>query len=179
MTQRSYPKELNYIDEEFLDMIEALETIVTKASQSIDKAELEYFIPFHYNTIEVTIPSYHVQKFMPGMDVDISILFSRTKFTEQYNLEYTYDNIVEFYKNASVTIGKHGSNRVYHVNMKSSTQNGDNPYKTILDNIKRLYNIHKENKTFDITSEKLYELTDDIVTIVNPITSNFPRSFTL
>ena len=87
MTQRSYPKELNYIDEEFLDMIEALETIVTKASQSIDKAELEYFIPFHYNTIEVTIPSYHVQKFMPGMDVDISILFSRTKFTEQYNLE--------------------------------------------------------------------------------------------
>lgn len=47
MTQRSYPKELNYIDEEFLDMIEALKTIVTKASQSIDKAELEYFIPFH------------------------------------------------------------------------------------------------------------------------------------
>ena len=166
MTQRQYPKELNYINDEFLNMIEALETIVTKASQSIDKAELEYFIPFHYNTIEVTIPSYHVQKFIPGMDVDISILF-------------TYKNIIEFYKNASVTIGKHGSNRVYHINMKSSIHNGGNPYRSILDNIKRLYNIHKENKTFDITSEKLYELTDDIVTIVNPITSNFPRSFTI
>ena len=63
--------------------------------------------------------------------------------------------------------------------MKSSIHNGGNPYRTILDNIKRLYNIHKENQTFDITAEKLYELTDDIVTIVNPITSNFPRSFTM
>ena len=51
MTQRQYPKELNYINDEFLNMIEALETIVTKASQSINNAELEYFIPFHYNTI--------------------------------------------------------------------------------------------------------------------------------
>lgn len=179
MTQRQYPKELNYIDEEFLEMIEALETIVTKASQSIHDAKLEYFIPFHYNTMEVTVPSYHVQKFMPGLDIDISILFSRTKFTEQYNLEYTYDNIVEFYKNASVTIGKHGSNRVYHLNLKSSTTNGKNPYKAILDNIKRLYSIHKENQQFDITSEALYNLAEDIVTIVNPSTSNFPRSFTM
>lgn len=179
MTTRQYPKELNYIDEEFLDTIEALETLVTKASLAIDESELEYFIPFHYNTIEVTIPSYHVQKFMPGMDVDISVLFSRTKFTEKYNLEYTYENIIEFYKNVSVTIGKHGSNRVYHINMKSSIQNGENPYRAILDNIKRLYKIHTENKTFDITSEALYNLTEDIVTIVNPSTSNFPRSFTM
>ena len=116
---------------------------------------------------------------MPGMDLDISILFSRTKFTEKYNLEYTYENIIEFYKNVSVTIGKHGSNRVYHINMKSSIQNGKNPYRAILDNIKRLYKIHTENQTFDITSEELYNLTEDIVTIVNPSTSNFPRSFTM
>ena len=51
MTTRQYPKELNYIDEEFLDTIEALETLVTKASLAIDEVKLEYFIPFHYNTI--------------------------------------------------------------------------------------------------------------------------------
>lgn len=177
--ERTYSNDLKAIPDDFLAFVESLETLVTKAAVAIDQAELQYFIPFHYNTIEVTIPSYHVQKFVPHVDADISILFSRTKFTEQYNLEYTYDNIVEFYKQAAITIGKHGSNRVYHINTKASYANGEHPYRCIQDNIKRLYSIHEKTQTFDITADEIYAISDDIVTIVNPTSSNFPRSFTL
>lgn len=176
---RSYSNDLNCVSNEFLALIESLEKLITKAVIAIDEAELEYFIPFHYNTVEVTIPSYHVQKYVPHMDVDITILFSRTKFTEKYNLEYTFDNIIEFYRNASITIGKHGSNRVYHINTKSSNFNGKHPYRCIQDNIKRLYSIHNKNQTFDITAQDIENISKDIITIVNPTSSNFPRSFTL
>ena len=82
---RTYANDLSYIPRDFLAFIEGLEQLITQAAKAIDKAKLEYFIPFHYNTIEVIIPSYHIQKFVPNMDADITILFSRTKFTEQYN----------------------------------------------------------------------------------------------
>lgn len=167
------------IDETFLELIASLERLVLKAAESIDKAELEYFIPFHYNTVEVIVPSYHIQKYVPGLDADITVTFMRTKFTEEHNLKYTLENIVEYYKTASVTIGKHGSNRVYHINMKGSWLNGDFPYRTIADNIKRLYAIHEKHQTFDITSSNIDDITRNLVTIVNPTSSHFPRSFTL
>lgn len=176
---RTYANDLSYIPRDFLAFIEGLEQLITQAANAIDKAKLEYFIPFHYNTIEVTIPSYHIQKFVPNMDVDITILFSRTKFTEQYNLKYNFENIVDFYKTASVTIGKHGSNRVYHINAKANQYNGKNPYRCIQDNIKRLYSIHDKNQTFIITAEDIENISNDLITIVNPTSSNYPRSFTL
>lgn len=176
---RIYPKEMYHIDDEFLSLMESLEQLITEAVFAVDQAKLEYFIPFHYNTIEVTIPSYHVQKFVPHMDADITILFSRTKFTEKYNLEYTFENIVEFYKTASITIGKHGSNRVYHINAKASAENGKTPYRMIMNNIKRLYSIHEQNQLFNLTADDIKNIIEDCVTIVNPTSSNFPRSFTL
>ena len=176
---RSYSKDLNYIPDDFLELMESLENLIIEAAFAIDQAKLEYFIPFHYNTIEVTIPSYHVQKFITKTDADITILFSRTKFTEQYNLEYTLENVIEFYKNVSITIGKHGSNRVYHINAKASSENGEMPYRMIVDNIKRLYSIHEKNKQFSISADDINNIIDDNLTIVNPTSSNFPRSFNL
>ena len=163
----------------FLDLVESFEELVFQAAKAIGDAELEYFIPFHYNTVDVIVPSYHIQKYMPGLDVDITVTFSRTKFTEEYNLKYTLENIVEYYKNASITIGKHGSNRVYHLNMKGSWLNGEYPYRTIADNIKRLYTIHDQKQQFNLEADAIRAITNDLVTIVNPTTSNFPRSFTL
>ena len=176
---RTYSKDLNYIANDFLELMESLEHLIIESALAIDKAKLEYFIPFHYNTIEVTIPSYHIQKFVQGMDADITILFSRTKFTEKYNLEYTFENVIDFYKNASITIGKHGSNRVYHINAKASSENGKTPYRIVVDNIKRLYSIHEKNQLFSISADDINNIIKDNLTIVNPTSSNFPRSFSL
>ena len=176
---RTYSKDLNYIANDFLELMESLEHLIIESALAIDKAKLEYFIPFHYNTIEVTVPSYHVQKFVQGMDADITILFSRTKFTEKHNLEYTFENVIDFYKNVSITIGKHGSNRVYHINAKASSENGETPYRMIVDNIKRLYSIHEKNQLFSISADDINNIIKDNLTIVNPTSSNFPRSFSL
>ena len=73
---RTYSKDLNYIANDFLELMESLEHLIIESALAIDKAKLEYFIPFHYNTIEVTVPSYHVQKFVQEWML-ISLFYSQ------------------------------------------------------------------------------------------------------
>lgn len=163
----------------FENIMVQLERLIVEAADAIDLAELEYFIPFHYNTIEATIPSYHVQKYMPGVDADITVTFIRTKLTEKHNLKYTRDNLFEFYKHASITIGKHGSNKVYHVNARASLRHKAFWYRMIRDNVTRLWVIHDKNEQFDLSADAINEIINDRLFVVNPPSSYFPRSFTI
>ena len=162
----------------FLGFISTLEDIVANALAGIEEADIEEDLSYSYNTLEIIIPSYHVQRYIPGLDVDIVVLFMRTNFTDAHNLRYTADNISQFYRNASITIGRAHSVKNYHINLRHTSRTGG--YTALNDSIARLYRIEKKHDVFpQLTGKGLDELADNLITVVNPQASHFPRSFSV
>ena len=80
-------------------------TSATFANQAFDT---EKPLPYHDNRLKLIMPL--------DRNTDITITLTRTRAGKRIN--YNPDEILKYYRKASITVGPRNSNRCYHVNLR-------------------------------------------------------------
>lgn len=75
------------------------------ANQDFDVAKP---LPYHDNRLKLVVPL--------DRDTDITITLTRTRAGKR--ISYNPDEILKYYRKASITVGPRNSNRCYHVNLR-------------------------------------------------------------
>ena len=99
-------------------MINQFQTIANHLPEILDRITSAKFankdfdvakpLPYHDNRIKLVVPL--------DRATDITITLTRTRAGKRIN--YNPDEILKYYRKASITVGPRNSNRCYHVNLR-------------------------------------------------------------
>lgn len=99
-------------------MINQFETIANRIPEILNRISSATFanqpfatekpLPYHDNRLKLIVPL--------DRDTDITITLTRTRAGKRIN--YNPDEILKYYRKASITVGPRNSNRCYHVNLR-------------------------------------------------------------
>ena len=94
-------------------MINQFETIASRIPEILNRISSATFatdkpLPYHDNRLKLVVPL--------DRSTDITITLTRTRAGKRIN--YNPDEILKYYRKASITVGPRNSNRCYHVNLR-------------------------------------------------------------